>query len=147
MWEAAKRIPSTFHKANPRACAITQALHEKSKHTYSCCILPLCLTAILTCHYGHKQFKWTFSACRFCFPISDHVMFSWEFSFCLFTSYAYICTCIRRHLKETILWSSITWSGMGKQNVPAEKVHCAKAENKLLSLMRFWQSSSPLIGT
>ena len=50
-------------------------------------------------------------------------MFSSEFSFCLFTSYAYICTCIRRHLKETILWSSITWSEMGKQNVQAEKVY------------------------
>ena len=50
-------------------------------------------------------------------------MFSWEFSFCLFTSYAYIWTCIRRHLKETILWSSITWSEMGKQNLQAEKVY------------------------
>ena len=51
------------------------------------------------------------------------MIFPWEFSFCLFTSYAFICTCIRRHLKETILWSSITGSEMGKQNVQAEKVY------------------------
>ena len=70
-----------------------------------------------------KALLQTFSACTFCFPISDEMVFSWEFSFCLFTSYAYICTCIRRHLKETILWSSITWSEMGKQTVQAEKVY------------------------
>ena len=40
-------------------------------------------------------------ACTFCFPISDNVMFSREFSFCVFISYAYIYTCIGRHLKET----------------------------------------------
>ena len=40
-----------------------------------------------------------------------------------FISYAYICTCIRRHLKETIPSSSITWSEMGKQNVQAENVY------------------------
>ena len=45
-------------------------------------------------------------------------------SFCFFISYAYICTCIRRHFKETIPSSSITWSEMGKQNVQAEKVYC-----------------------
>ena len=61
---------------------------------------------------------------RFCFPISDHEMPSWEFSFCFFISYEYICTCIRRHLKETIPSSSIAWSEMGKQNVQAEKVYC-----------------------
>ena len=32
-------------------------------------------------------------------------MFVWEFAFCLFISYAYICTWIGRHLKETVLWS------------------------------------------
>ena len=37
-----------------------------------------------------------------------------------FISYAYICTCIRRHLKETIPSSSITWSEMGKQNIQAK---------------------------
>ena len=47
----------------------------------------------------------------------------WEFSFCFFISYAYICTCIRRHLKGTIPSSSITWSEMGKQNIQAKKVY------------------------
>ena len=60
----------------------------------------------------------------FCFPISDHVMPSWEFSFCFFIGYAYICSCIRRHLKETIPSSSITWSEMGKQNIQAKEVYC-----------------------
>ena len=31
---------------------------------------------------------------------------------------------IRPHLKETVLWSTITWSVMGKQNIQAKKVHC-----------------------
>ena len=48
---------------------------------------------------------------------------SWEFSFCFFISYAYISTCIRRHLKETIPASSITWSKMGKQNIQAKEVY------------------------
>ena len=65
----------------------------------------------------------TFYACTFCFPISDHVMPSWEFAFCFFISYACICTCIRRHLKETIPSSSITWSEMRKQNIQAKEVY------------------------
>ena len=40
-------------------------------------------------------------------------------------NYVYICTCIRRHLKENIPSSSITWSEMGKQNIQAEEVYCA----------------------
>ena len=67
---------------------------------------------------------WYFLACTFCFPISDHVMHSWEFAFCFCHNYAYICTCIRRHLKETILSSSITWSEIGKQNIQAKEVYC-----------------------
>ena len=43
-----------------------------------------------------------------------------------FISYAYICTCIRRHLKETIPSSSITWSDMGKQNIQAKEVYWRK---------------------
>ena len=58
---------------------------------------------------------------------------SWEFSFCFFISYALICTCIRRHLKETIPSSSITWSEMGKQNVQAEKVYSVGPEILVLS--------------
>ena len=38
-------------------------------------------------------------------------------------SYAYICTCIRRHLKKTIPSSNITWSEMGQQNIQAEEVY------------------------
>ena len=53
---------------------------------------------------------------------------SWEFGFVFFISYAYICTCIRRHLKETVPSSSITWSEMGKQNVQAEKVYWKVAD-------------------
>ena len=34
----------------------------------------------------------------------------------------------RRHLKETVPSSSITWSEMGKQNVLAEKVYSVIAE-------------------
>ena len=60
-----------------------------------------------------------FLACTFCFSISDHVMPSWEFTFFFFISYAYICTCIRRHLKESIPLSSLTWSARGNQNIQA----------------------------
>ena len=55
------------------------------------------------------------------FSISDHVMFSMEF-FCFLTIYSYISTCIRRHLKEGVLLSNITWSEMAKQNVQAKEV-------------------------
>ena len=40
-----------------------------------------------------------------------------------FINYAYMCTCIRRHLEETIPSSSITWSEMGKQNIQAKEVY------------------------
>ena len=40
-----------------------------------------------------------------------------------FISYAKICMCIRRHLKETIPSSSITWSKMGKQNLKAKEAY------------------------
>ena len=42
---------------------------------------------------------------------------------CFFNSHAYICTCIRRHLKETIPSSSITWSEMRRQNIQAKEVY------------------------
>ena len=32
-------------------------------------------------------------------------------------------TYIRRHLKETVPWGTITCSGMGKQNLRAKKVY------------------------
>ena len=53
--------------------------------------------------------KWTFLACTFCIPISDHVMFSWEFFFCLFISYAYMCTC-------TILFPRVASRGVKWEN-------------------------------
>ena len=31
------------------------------------------------------------------------------------------CTCIGWHLKETVLWGTIMWSEMGKQNIDAKK--------------------------
>ena len=50
-------------------------------------------------------------------------MFSREFLFCLFISYTPVCMWIALHLKETVLWGRITWSGMGKQNTQARKVY------------------------
>ena len=50
-------------------------------------------------------------------------MFSREFCFCFFTSYAYMCTNIRRHFKEATPKSIITWSEMGRQNIQAKKVY------------------------
>ena len=79
--------------------------------------------ASLTSQLTNQSGQWTSLACMFCFPISDHVMPSWEFAFCFFISYAYICTCIRWHLKETIPSSSITWSEMGKQNIQTKAVN------------------------
>ena len=63
----------------------------------------------------------------FNFPNTDYVILSRKFAFCLFINYAYklfhklcklfIYKWIGRHLKETVLWSTITWSEMGKHNV------------------------------
>ena len=50
-------------------------------------------------------------------------MFPREFSFCFYINYAYICTCRWRHLKESVPWSNITWSEMGKQNIQTKEVH------------------------
>ena len=38
-------------------------------------------------------------------------------------TYAHGCTFTRRHLKETVLWGTITWSEMGKKNRQAKKVY------------------------
>ena len=61
-------------------------------------------------------------------------MFPREFSFCFYIIYAYICTCTRRHLKESVPWSNITWSEMGKQNVQAKEVHYKAPRSSLY----FW---------
>ena len=63
----------------------------------------------------------TFLACYVLFSQFRHVMFSREFTFSSFINYAYICTCVRRHLDETVLWGNITWSEIGKQNIQAKK--------------------------
>ena len=65
----------------------------------------------------------TFLACYVLFSQFRHVMFSREFTFSSFINYAYICTCVRRHLDETVLWGNITWSEIGKQNIQAKKVY------------------------
>ena len=38
-------------------------------------------------------------------------------------AYARGCTCVRRHLNETVLLGDITWSEIGKQNIQAKKVN------------------------
>ena len=56
----------------------------------------------------------------FCFLNSDYVMFlRRESAVCLFISHA--CGCMTQNLKERILWANITWSAVGKENVPSEK--------------------------
>ena len=47
-----------------------------------------------------------------------------------FNSYVYICSCIRRHLKETTPSSSITWSVMGTQNIQAKEVYHNRFRSK-----------------
>ena len=58
-------------------------------------------------------------------PFSLYVLFSLIF---LFINYVYISTwtsaCVGQHLKETIVWGTITWSQVGKQNIQANKVYC-----------------------
>ena len=68
---------------------------------------------------------------------------SWNFPFVFFISYAYICTCIRRHLKETIPSCSITWSEMGKQNIQAKEVYChfmSLRQRGRINYVKFWQA-------
>ena len=54
-------------------------------------------------------------------------MFSREFAFFLFVNYAYIGTWMhvrktKFEKKKTVLWGTITWSEMGKQNLQAKNV-------------------------
>ena len=69
------------------------------------------------------HFIYTFSACMFCFPNSNHVMFPRKFAFCLHINYAYIGTWMHMHTgvgwhlnKEKVLWSTISWSEIWKRN-------------------------------
>ena len=65
-------------------------------------------------------------------------MFSWEFAFCLFINYAHIGTWMHMHKtkfekknkqtnkKKTVLWGTITWPEIGKQNLQAKSVYCPR---------------------
>ena len=103
-------------------------------------MLPLFPSALIW-HLKYHLKAWIFQTSSLCWCISRagnrpfrlvHFVFPFQttwcphgnFPFVFFISYAYICTCIRRHLKETIPSSNITWSEMGKQNIQAEKVYC-----------------------
>ena len=51
---------------------------------------------------------------------------------CLFINVAYICTWIGEKVKE-VLWSIITWSILGKQNIQAKEVYCLEKTNRELN--------------
>ena len=68
-----------------------------------------------------------------------------EFAFFLFVNYALHhrargCTCIRRNLKKTVLWGTITWSEMGKQNIEAKNVFWKNCEELTSPGSRFPQN-------
>ena len=67
-------------------------------------------------------------------------MFPREFTFSSFINYAYICTCIRRHLKETVLWGTITWSEIRKQSIQAKKVYYFLSGNGPMKSCLRWTS-------
>ena len=53
------------------------------------------------------------------------------------------------HLKETVLWGTITWSEMGKQNIQGKKVYCfcdryKKHAGQLLANFSSDPSNSPI---
>ena len=92
-----------------------------------------------------ESYYLTSLASTFCFPISDHVMFSREFSFCFLMSYLYKSTRIRRYLKETVFWSNITWSEMGKQKVQAKEANRPfPANDHMVQNPPCWRASSLL---
>ena len=64
-------------------------------------------------------------------------------------TYDYGCTCIRQHLKETVLWVTNTWSEMGKQNTQGKKVYCfcdryKRRAGQLLASLSSDPSNSPI---
>ena len=46
-----------------------------------------------------------------------------SFHFKIMHTHAHGCTGLRLHLKETVLWGTITWAEMRKQNIQAKKVY------------------------
>ena len=74
-----------------------------------------------------RSIEYTFLPCMFCFLNSDHMMFSRQFAFCLFINYAYVVTWMHVHKtkfeKKNVLWGTITWSEMGKENLQAKNVY------------------------
>ena len=72
-------------------------------------------------------------ACLFCFP---NVLRG----ICLLYNYAYIYTWVHEQkttLKETVLWGTITWSEMGKQNIQDKKVSSITMESISVFLSYF----------
>ena len=61
-------------------------------------------------------------------------MFFWEFAFCLFVSYAYICTWIERHLKETVLWSNLFANGRNNSHQCRARLHGVKSFDRFQTL-------------
>ena len=69
-------------------------------------------------------------------------MLSREFAFFLFVNYAYIGTWMhvrktKFEKKKTVLWGTITWSEMGKQNLQAKNVFwkfCEELTSQWLTL-------------
>ena len=71
------------------------------------------------------------------YPKLDHV-FSRYLTRCLFQNYAYLCTWIGKHLKETLLRGNNTWSENEEQNIQAKKVlFIGFIGNKVIFIYRF----------
>ena len=91
----------------------------------------------------------------FCFPNSDHVLFARECAFFLVINYAYICTWMHVHgttFERNSSLGIITWSEMGKENMPSQKksifiIFCRKLLTHffLFSLPAFLLSSPGVI--
>ena len=74
----------------------------------------------------------------FCFPNSDHVMFSRKFI-------NYVCTWIRRNLKETVFWNTITWFERGKETYKLKRSIAVRRETAQLLLIQIVSSVMPII--
>ena len=66
----------------------------------------------------------------FRFPNSDHVMFSRKYVFCFFINY--VCTWIRRNLKEIVFWNTITWFERGKEKYKLKRSIAVRRETAQL---------------
>ena len=72
-----------------------------------------------------KQVQKTFSACMFFSPIQtrDVLQGIWLLSCHNVCKICMWCTFIGQHFKETVLWGTITWSEIRKQNIQTKKVY------------------------